>query len=137
MEEVSAFRPVIRNFIPADGPAEPVSVAEMTASGFRVARVPPLLGRTLLDADEEPGAAPVVVIGRAFWETRFGGDPDVVGRTVQLGREEHTIVGVMPEGFRFPLAEQLWVPLRWDADEHLPLTDTRASYAFGRLAPGW
>src|SRR5690606_27913381 len=57
--------------------------------------VRPLLGRTLLEADEAPGAADVVVLGYQPWQTLFGGDPDVIGRTVRVGGTPHTIVGVM------------------------------------------
>ncbi|HEV2074837.1 MAG TPA: ABC transporter permease, partial [Thermoleophilaceae bacterium] len=88
IEEIGAFRTLERNLIVEEGGAEPVQVAEISASGFRVARAPPLLGRTLLEEDEQPGAAPVAVIGHRVWQTRFGGDPDMVGRTVRLGSDQ-------------------------------------------------
>ena len=56
----------------------------------------PLLGRTLVDGDERPGAPRVVVIGHDVWETRFGSATDVVGRVVRIDRETVTVVGVMP-----------------------------------------
>jgi hypothetical protein len=84
----------------------------ITASGFRVARVPPLIGRPLADDDERAGAADVIVIGADLWRTRFASDPAVVGRTVRLGDTAFTIVGVMPERFAFPVNHQLWIPLR-------------------------
>ena len=133
--DLSAFRTVRANLIEASGRGEPVVVAEMTASGFRVARVPPLLGRTLLDADERPGAPPVAVIGHDVWESRFGRDPGVVGRAVRLGRTAHTIVGVMPAGFGFPISHSYWVPLRVDLTAHAPGTGPELE-VFGRLAPG-
>src|SRR5829696_4684222 len=71
--DVGAFRTVQRNIITETVQGEPITLAEMTASGFRVARVPPLLGRTLLDADEAPGAPAVLVIGYDAWQSRFGG----------------------------------------------------------------
>jgi putative ABC transport system permease protein len=111
-----------------DGTVEPISVAEITASGFRVARVPPLFGRTLVEGDEAEGAPPVVVIGHSLWQRRFLGDPGVVGRSVRLGIDQTTIVGVMPEGFGFPVAHQVWTPLK--AGRSAPLL------VFGRLAPG-
>ncbi|HEX2204252.1 MAG TPA: ABC transporter permease, partial [Longimicrobium sp.] len=135
VEELGAFRTVERNLITGDGGVEPVSVAEMTASGFRVARVPPLLGRALVDADEAPGAPPVVVLGHRAWRTRFGGDPAVVGRTLRLGRERSTIVGVMPEGFAFPVSHALWVPFRAAAGG-IARGEGPAVQLFGRLAPG-
>ncbi|HEX8696450.1 MAG TPA: ABC transporter permease [Longimicrobium sp.] len=133
--ELGAFRTLERNLITGAGEAEPVEVAEISASAFRLARVPPLLGRSLVETDEQAGAPPVVVIGHDVWKTRFGGDPGVVGRTVRLGSAEATVVGVMPEGFGFPVAQGLWVPL------HLsPLDYERGAgpevRVFGRLAPG-
>src|SRR6185436_16466269 len=73
--DLSAFRTVRRNLVSESGQGEPITLAEMTASGFRAARVPPLLGRALLDADEQPGAQPVVVIGFDVWQSRFARDP--------------------------------------------------------------
>jgi predicted permease len=112
-----------------------VQVAEMTASGFRVARVPPLLGRRLAEEDERAGAPPVVVIGHDVWRKRFAGDPGVVGRTVQLGGAYATVVGVMPEGFAFPVSHEMWTPLRPDALAPAPREGPEVA-VFGRLAPG-
>jgi putative ABC transport system permease protein len=134
--DVGAFRSVQRNVIAPSGDAAPITVAEMTASGFRAARVPPLLGRPLLLADEHPDAPPVVVIGYDVWHSRFQGDPSVVGRTMRLGRAAHTIVGVMPEGFRFPVSHSYWVPLRVPPAERVKPGSGPSLYVFGRLAPG-
>lgn len=119
-----------------NGDVEPIAVAEMTASGFRVARVPPLLGRTLLEGDEATGAPPVAVIGHSLWQRRFLGDPGVVGRSVRLGVAQTTIVGVMPENFGFPVAHQVWTPLKSGRSERTGPTDATALMVFGRLAPG-
>lgn len=70
--ELGAYRQATRNLL-GEGPAEPLRVAEMTASGFRIARTAPLLGRYLVDEDERPGAQGVVVIGYEVWRERFGG----------------------------------------------------------------
>jgi putative ABC transport system permease protein len=118
LQDVGAYRLLARNLIAPDGSAEPVDVAEMTSSGFRVARVAPLLGRTLVEADEAPGAASVAVIGYDVWQRRFNADPDIIGRTVHLGRTPTTVVGVMPEEFGFPVSQRFWVPFRIDAAEH-------------------
>ena len=92
--------------------AAPVQGAEVTASTFDILRVRPLLGRTLIPADEVIGAPTVVVIGHDIWRSRLEGDPDVVGRTIRVGGILRTVVGVMPEEFFFPFRDQLWVPLR-------------------------
>ena len=110
--ELSAFRDDKRNLITEDGQVQLVRIAEMTASGLRLTRVRPLLGRALLEDDERAGAPPVVVLAYGEWQRRFKGDPGVLGRTVRLGHTAHTIVGVMPEGFAFPVFHSAWVPLR-------------------------
>jgi putative ABC transport system permease protein len=135
VQELSAFRNTERNLIVPGGVFEPVAVAEMTASGFQVARVPPLLGRPLLEEDEQRGAPAVVVIGYDVWQTRFQGDPDVVERDVRLGNTVHTVVGVMPQGFAFPVNHSYWVPLRADPLDY-ERREGPALFAFGRLAPG-
>jgi putative ABC transport system permease protein len=135
VEDLGAFRPLGRNLILGNSPAEPVSGAEMSASGFRLARVPPLLGRPLLDQDEREGAPPVVVIGYSLWRTRFASDPEIVGRTIQLGDARYTVVGVMPQGFAFPLSQRFWIPLRANPSQVEPRQGPEV-FTFGRLAPG-
>jgi predicted permease len=115
VDDVSAYRSVRRNLRVEGATSGAVTVAEISASAFHLARVPPLLGRTLLDADEVLGAPPVVVIGYDVWRTRMNADPEAVGRSVRLGLGESTVVGVMPEGFRFPTLHDAWTPLRVNA----------------------
>ena len=102
VQEISAFRTVTPNLIAPGAQPESVRVASMSASGFSVARVRPLMGRYLEEDDEREGAPSVVVIGENVWRNRFAGDPAILGRTIQLGATPHSIVGVMPEGFAFP-----------------------------------
>ena len=142
VEDLGAFRTIERNLILAPGDAlsgpsrmaEPVLVAEMTASGFNLARVRPLLGRTLVDEDERVGAAPVVVIGYDAWQARFQGDTEAIGRTVRLGDTVHTVVGVMPEGFSFPVNHSYWTSLRGQTGQ---LAADQEALVFARLAPGF
>jgi predicted permease len=133
--ELGAWRDVTRTLIVADGGARPVEVAEITASGFRVAGAAPLLGRVLNAADERPNAPPVAVLGYDVWRMRFGSDPDVIGRPVHLGNEPATVVGVMHEGFGFPVSHELWTSLRTGIVDPAPRSgpDIRV---FGVLAPG-
>jgi putative ABC transport system permease protein len=134
IEQVSAFRRTQHNLVTGSVP-EPIKVAEMTASGFAVARVPPLMGRYLLPSDDREGAPPVVVIGYDAWQSRFAGDPRIVGRTLNLAGVAYEVIGVMPPRFKFPVNHQFWIPLRAD-----PLTHRRwegpSLYVFGRLAKG-
>ena len=135
VEQLSAFRTARHNLVVSNGAPEPVSVAEITASAFGLAQAQPLLGRYLLPSDEQPNAAPVVVIGYDAWRTRFGADPGIVGRTIQLAGTSHTIIGIMPEGFGFPIDHQFWIPLRLDALKYRPWQGPELDL-FGRLAPG-
>jgi putative ABC transport system permease protein len=134
VEELGAYRTVTRNLMITPGLAEPVFTAEMTAAAFRVLRVAPLLGRTIVDSDERPGAPLAVVIGHDLWQSRFQRDSSVIGRTVHVTGVPATIVGVMPDGFAFPRTQELWAPLRFDVSGY----DRREGMTIriiGRLAP--
>jgi predicted permease len=133
--DVGAWRDSNRNLVVAAGDARPVNVAEMSVSGFRVADGSPLMGRVLVEADEQPAAPAVAVIGYDVWRTRFGSDPDVLGRTVQLGNEHATVVGVMREGFEFPVSHDVWRPLKAALLDQKPRSGP-AITVFALLAPG-
>jgi putative ABC transport system permease protein len=140
VRDIGAFRTVTKNLIVPPAVPEPIDIAEMSAAGFDVAGIAPALGRAIRQEDERAGAEPVVVIGYSEWLRRFGGDPDVLNTdvlnsTVQLGGTRYTVVGVMPEGFAFPIQHAYWVPLRLDA---ISVTGNGAAplSVFGRLAPG-
>ena len=135
VDDIGAYRTVERNLAIPGRVTEPVTVAEVSASAFRVTQIPPHLGRTLLPADEAANATAVAVIGYEVWKQRFEGTADIIGRTVKLGSQQATIVGVMPPKYAFPIAHSLWVPLRLD-----PLQFERREGpsigVFGRLADG-
>jgi predicted permease len=135
--ELGAYRLFERNLIQPDAKREPLAVsgAEISASAFALARVRPLLGRTLLGSDERPEAPSVVVIGYDIWRSHFGSDASVVGRTVQLGSGPATIVGVMPAGFAFPVSQSAWIPMRLDLASY-GRRQGPALVVFGRLAAG-
>ncbi len=135
VQDLSAYRTVTRNLMITEGLAEPVFAAEISAAAFRALRVPPVLGRTLVDSDEQADAPLVAVIGYDLWQRRFNGDPGIIGRTVRLTGAPSTIVGVMPASFAFPRTQEFWVPLRVDASGYEPRQGT-AIQIFGRLTPG-
>jgi len=128
--DLGAFRDRTRNLL-QDGATDLVHVAEMSASGFRLARTAPIMGRALVNDDERPGAA-VVVIGYEEWRTRFGGDARILDRTVRLDDTVYAIVGVMPQGFGFPVNHRYWVPLHVSPD----IGDDQLR-VFGRIADGF
>lgn len=135
IEHMGAAITFLRNLQTEDGRIEPVRGAEVTASAFALMGTPPVLGRTLRPRDELLSEPPVVVISHTIWSSRFANDPDVAGRSVKLGTVTATIVGVMPEGFGFPVSERIWAPLRVDGSLFAPRTGPGVSI-FGRLAPG-
>lgn len=135
VEDLGVYRAVQRNLVLGDARPEPIEVAELTASALRLPQVPPLLGRPLVEADDDPGAPPVAVLGFDLWQTRFGASEDVIGRTLQLGKTAMTIVGVMPRGFAFPVNHRLWVPLQLRRSGYAPLEGAPVRIV-GRLKNG-
>ena len=133
--DIGAWRDSSRTLVVTEGDARPVKVAEISASGFRVSDAQPLMGRVLADADAHPAAPAVAVIGHEVWRARFGSDPNVLGRSVQLGSEHVTVVGVMPEGFEFPISHDMWLPLKTALLDHAPRSGPPIT-VFALLAPG-
>jgi predicted permease len=136
VEEIGAFHARSSNLIKADGTVEQVRVVEINPGGLRTAHIEPLMGRLLTDEDDKPGSPDVAIISHQMWQRQFDADPTILGMTVRLGPKSHTIVGVMPPGFAFPVNDNLWIPLRAN-----PLAFERGGgpelFIFGRIAPGF
>ena len=98
-----------------EGPAEQIPGAQITGGFFPVMATPPALGRTITDDDDRPNARDVVVLSHALWARRFGSDPRIVGRQLQINGMSREVVGVMPPGFQFPLQSELWMPFKFTA----------------------
>ena len=114
LESVAVYREELASFTGPENPQR-VPAASVTASFFDVMRMPPRLGRGFGAEDDRPGAAPVIVLSDDLWRTRFGGDPGVIGRVVDLDGARVEVIGVMPPGFAFSQQEvELWRPLRLD-----------------------
>src|SRR5215204_6355328 len=104
-----------------EGEPERLPMANVTADFFKVFGVNPLLGRTFVEGEDVEGRNLVCVISYAFWQRRFGGDPNVVGRMLSLNQTPTQIVGVMPPDFKFPKVEvDLWMPLVLDKTRVAP-----------------
>lgn len=113
--------------------SERVPGAMVTAEFTQVMGVEPILGRGFRPEEEGPGAEYVVLIGEGFWRSRFGADPNIVGTVINLGGRPRTVVGVMPDHFRFPEGSVVWTPTRSSRNTQSTL---RHLSAVGRLAPG-
>ena len=116
LEALAAWNVLTGNLIGAGRP-ERVSIGAGTASLFPLLGVPPALGRPFDPEEEQVGHDQVVVLTHAFWQRHFGGDPGVVGRSVQIDRDVFPVVGVLPERFWFPDTVDLWMPLAFQPDE--------------------
>ena len=128
-EQLGAFDTIQPAMVTPNGSAGTVTLARMTVSAFQIPGIDPVLGRSLLPEDEEDDAAPVIVIGHGLWASQFSSDPGVLGQVLDLDGIAHTIVGVMPEGYRFPVNHDAWEPL------HTDRTDIEAVFVIARLAP--
>ena len=120
------------------GAGEPVQVqgASLTAEVFPMLGVDPALGRYFAPEDDREGAAGTVVLSYGLWQTQFGGDSGIVGRTVELDHQPYTVIGVMPRDFYFPnRTSRLWTAMRFAAQDFEDRTDTYV-YPVGRLKPG-
>jgi putative ABC transport system permease protein len=106
----------------------------VTANAFRTVRQAPLIGRDFVESDERPSAEPVAIIGHGIWTSRYGGDANVLGKTLRVNGRPTTIVGVMPEGMKFPENSDLWAP--FIPTESQRDRTSRVLRVFGRLAPG-
>src|ERR1041385_1580432 len=132
-ESMSTFRGWNVNITGTDKP-EALDARIVTADYFKVMRTTPLLGRDFTADDDKPGAAPVTIISYGFWQQRFAGDPNIVGKDILLDDKAYTIIGVTRADFVHQGPPPLWVlmgPLNWKA------RDVRTGgNVIARLKPG-
>ncbi|MPY90672.1 MAG: FtsX-like permease family protein [Luteitalea sp.] len=88
--------------------------SHVSAGFFDVMGVQPSLGRAFRQAEDVPGGPRLVVLSHALWTNRFGARPDIVGQAITLNSEPYTVIGVMPDGFRYPDVADLWTLFQFD-----------------------
>jgi predicted permease len=116
-ESIALFQGTQRN-LTGDGDPERILGMRVSRSLFDVLRVPPAYGRVFLEEEDLPGASQTVVLSHSLWARRFGSDPALVGRSVQLNGESVEVVGIMPAGFSFPSDDtDFWLPLAMDPEQ--------------------
>jgi putative ABC transport system permease protein len=133
-QDLGAFNLETANLSDRGNVPERYSGGRVTANTFTILGQKPILGRDFLPEEDKPGAAMVVILGHGVWKTRYGKDPGIVGRAIRLNDVPATVIGVMPEGMKFPLNEDLWMPLvpvgPWEK------RDAHDLNVFGRLKDG-
>src|SRR5262249_35702854 len=112
--------------------------ASVSSEVFPTLGVAPLIGRTFRDEDDRAGASGTVLLSYALWQTEFGGDPGIVGRTLTMTDAPYTVIGVMPREFRYPRSDaQYWVTNRFaERDYEAAERTNNWLYVVGRLRPG-
>jgi putative ABC transport system permease protein len=145
-EQLAAFQSDPADLSDGDAP-ERVGGVDVSANLLPLLGVQPVLGRNISAEEEQPGRDRVAIISYALWQRRFGGDAEILGKTITVNRAPRKIVGVMPEGFHFPRATEmprvynlpetadLWTPLARDAKFWEKRTQ-RGLIVIGRLKPG-
>jgi len=135
-EELAAYYVFPERYVVTGGDEpEVVLGTQATWNMFRALRVAPVIGRGFVAEDEQPGGGEPIVLGYGLWQSRFGGDPDVIGRVLILDENPYEVVGVMPAGFAFPSWAQLWRPMR-PTDRAAQGRGNNNFLLFGRLNPG-
>ncbi|MCG6955424.1 MAG: ABC transporter permease [Gemmatimonadetes bacterium] len=113
-EDVAAGYESSFNLAGEGAPPERVRGDVESANALALIGVPPLMGRVFRQGEDATDAPPRIVLSHRLWKNRFAGDPAVVGKTIRVNGEATEIIGVMPEGFRFPFDEDAWMTLRLD-----------------------
>ena len=138
-ESITAFSGWNNDLAEPGQPAECLVSLDASIDFFRTFRVQPMLGRPYSADEEVPGRTQVAILSHALWQSRFGGDPTIIGRTLRLNAEQVTVIGVMPPSFGYPLfwgPKDLWRPVT--IPRHI--VEDRNNHFFnavGRLRPGF
>jgi len=135
-EDIAAYKPT-GIIITDQQQSDRVAGLYVTANFFPLLKVNPILGRNFDVQEEQRNSAPVAIISYEFWQSRFGGDQSVLNRQITINGKPHTIIGILPQGFDFPLSKRLDV-CTTVAEEGSNLEERGAFVfkAFGRLKPG-
>ena len=118
------------------GEPERLTGAAVTGNYFKALGTPPALGRTFVLENEKPGNDQVAVLSYGLWQKRFAGDPNIVNKTVVLDGKNFAIIGVMPQGFNFPRAAELWVPINFEISEEMKIRKAHFLRPIGKLKEG-
>jgi predicted permease len=133
VEDLAAYAAAPLSLADEHDAPERVAGCYVSASAFPMLGAAPIAGRSFQPDDDRAGAAPAALIGDAVWASRYHRDRSVIGRAVRINGVATTIVGVMPEGFRFPGRADLWLPLAAMPEVRAMPRTARSFAVFGRL----
>ena len=130
-QQLAAFRYLEVNLTAADQ-SENIFACAVSPDFFAITGIQPAIGRAFRPEESQEGRKLVVVLGDRFWKGQLGGDPQIVGKTVKLNGVNHTVVGIMPAGFNYPVGADVWIPLAFTAKER-PERAMKSLLVLGRL----
>jgi putative ABC transport system permease protein len=139
LEHVAAYNSSGALLREGDAEPEPISGAAVSADLFPLLKVAPILGRPFTRADDQPNAPPVIVLGYGLWQRRFNSDRNILGKQIRLGSTSATVLGVLPEGFRFPAQAtktEFLRPLATTLGDRIQRRNSYSLRVLARLKPG-
>ena len=119
----------------SEGRVDVARGCRVSANFFSILGVAPAQGRLFSSNEETPGADQSVIVSHSFWQSRFAGDPQLLGKTIRLNGRNYTVAGIMPPDFDYPVPMELWVPLALTPEEKSDRTKPSLA-AIARLRPG-
>ena len=127
--------------VTGDGGAEPIDGVQASASLFATLGASPHIGRNFTTAEEAVGAPKVAMLSFDFWQRRYSGNPQVLGKAIRLNEQAYTVIGVMPPEFEFPSSKAtaetppaVWVPLSFTPRQLAVRHDNSGTHIVARLA---
>jgi putative ABC transport system permease protein len=130
-EQIAAYKSGTAD-LTVNGEPERLDAWTVSANLFATLGVAPALGRAFTPEEDTPGGAPAVILSDGLWRRRFGGDPQVIGRSLKVGDQSRTVVGIMPPGFKFLEESDLWLPLALNVTKEL--SRQGGTFVIGMLA---
>jgi putative ABC transport system permease protein len=133
-EQLALYRWWSANLTGNDSP-ERIQGFQVTANFIDATGVKPIVGRNFTEEENQPGKDRVAIITHSLWQRRFGGDPNILNKTITIGSIQRTVIGVMPERFNFPKGAEVYAPLAL-TPELMRSRGNHSYYVIGRLKPG-
>ena len=137
-EMIAAYNGTVANVSDEGQPPERYNGIPISANGIAILGQRPVIGRSFTPEDDVRGAPAVALIGHSVWVNRYGSNPSIVGRSIRINDVPTTVIGVLPEGFKFPFNADLWLPLNTASVQNLEeqKRNSRNFQVIGKLAPG-